>query len=294
MSEPTVLVVDPDADAREETVEALVDGAFAVEQAVSIGEASDGLEDVACVVTAYALPDGTAFDLLGTVREHNPDATCLIFADERPESMAMEDADGEVVDFVPKSAPKAREQLRDLVEHGIEERPQTAYPLPDRERDRLAVLEEYVDAAAEASGALERLTRLACALFDVPKAAVGLVHETEQRFVACHGVSLDTVPRENTVCTYAMLETDVSVVVDVREDPRFENNEALAETAIRFYASANLTAPSGHVVGTFCLYDEEPRDLSVSERDHLQLFANEAMDQLDLHRRLREGGEADD
>lgn len=91
-----------------------------------------------------------------------------------------------------------------------------------------------------------------------------------------------------------MLENDVTVIEDVREDTRFEANEGLRAAGIVFYASASLVTPDGRTIGTFCVYDGEPRSFDDRDRELLGLLADEAMEQLELRReRAGDGGDGD-
>lgn len=77
-----ILYVDSDdetagavADDLREAGHETVTGAESVEDAVS--RLAD--HDVDCVVTEYALPDGTGLELVDRVREVAPDTTCLLY-----------------------------------------------------------------------------------------------------------------------------------------------------------------------------------------------------------------------
>ncbi|MFB6169678.1 MAG: GAF domain-containing protein [Haloarculaceae archaeon] len=288
-----VLVVDPDDDDRRETTELLDDAGLDVQSASTIEEGLAHLDEVAVLVTAYGFPDGTGLELVRAARERTPDVACIVFAAETLAEMDTDHAEGEVVDYLSKETSGVEELLVDLVTHSVEERTQTAYPHPEDERERLAAVERYESVAETAGAALDRLAQLACATLDVSMASVGVVDEREQRILGCHGVAIDAVDREQSVCTYAILDDEVTVVEDLRDDPRFADNGLLDRSGLRFYASANLTTPDGFVVGTFCVYDGEPRSFSAADRDHLRSLAAEAMDQLELRRRLREGGDTD-
>jgi CheY-like chemotaxis protein len=290
-----ILCVDPSESDREVTRDAL-DSAYDVETAASLSGARNALteETVECLVTEYDLPDGTGLELIQAARNVAPDAACILFTD-RP----LEDVDtaafGDVVaEYLSKDAPDAHGELTELVDHAVAFRNQTAYPLPDDEDARLAALERYAATPESLGTSLDRLTELATALFDLDAAAVGLMDAHEQRFLSCFGVSFETVEREETVCTYALLDEGVTVIEDAREDPRFEDNEGLRTADIRFYASAPVTTPEGHAIGTFCVYDDEPRSFADRDRELLSLLADEVMEQLVLRRRLSEtGGEHD-
>lgn len=288
-----LLCVDPDATARRETAERLQAAGFDVTEASSLDDARDHLDDALdAVVTEQSLPDGAGLELVREVREAVPDTPCVLFTDVPIEAIDTEAFAHVVVEYVPKDAPDARAELVDLLEHSLAFGSQTAYPLPENEESRLAALERYAVDPDALGESFDRLTELATELFGVDAAAVGLIDAHEQRFLACHGITLETMDREDTVCTYAILDADVTVIEDVREDPRFEENEGLQAAEIRFYASTSLRTPEGEPIGTFCVYDDQPREFSADDRDLLDLLGAEAMEQLTLRRRLR--GEADD
>jgi len=247
---------------------------------------------VDCVVSEYELPDGTGLELIREVREATPDATSLLYTERSLDEMDTV-AFGEVIaEYVPKDSPGADEQLVSLVEHSLAFRSQTAYPLPDDEDARLEALERYAEDPESLSDSLGRLTELATALFGVNSAAVGLVDDHEERFLSCYGANFDTRERDRTLCTHTILEEGVMVVEDATEDPRFESLERLERADVRFYAGAPVRTPEGLAIGVFCLHDDEPRTLSDREREQLTLLAEEAMEQLELRRQLREEGGA--
>ncbi|MGB9963647.1 GAF domain-containing protein [Halobacterium sp. CBA1126] len=290
-----ILCVDPAASARERTTDALAAAGFDVAGAGSLSAARDALDEhaVECVVTEHDFGDGTGLELAATVRDRHPDAACVLFT-ETPLDDVDTDAFGSVVAEYVRKEDGDRGELVDVVEHALAFRSQTAYPLPDDEAARVAALEQYAADPAELGASLDRLTELATALFDADAAAVGVIDAHTEEFLSCHGVSFDPMDREDTVCTYAILDEDVTVVEDVQADPRFEGNEGLAAADIRFYASAPLVTPDGAAIGTFCVYDDEPREFGDRDRELLSLLGDEAMEQLSLRRRVRDAGGAGD
>ncbi|WP_435095402.1 GAF domain-containing protein [Halarchaeum sp. P4] len=292
-----ILCVDPDPNALAATSDALADAGYETATATSVAEAREvlaGDADVDAVVTEYVLPDGTGLDFVRTVRERSPDTACLLFT-ATPVADVDTAAFGDVVaDYLSKDDPDAHAALRDAVGQALAFRSQTAYPLPEDEDARLAALDRYALDPAALGDSLDRLAEIATALFGVDAAAVGLIDAHEQRFLTCHGISLGTLDREDTVCTYALLDEGVTVIEDVRTDARFEENEGLAEAGIAFYASAPLVTPDERKIGTFCVYDDEPRSFDERERELLGLLADEAMEQLELRRERRDDGSVDD
>jgi GAF domain-containing protein len=47
-----------------------------------------------------------------------------------------------------------------------------------------------------------------------------------------------------------------------------------------------MRTAEGHAIGVLCCIDDEPRTYTRDERQDLRLFADEAMEQLELRRRL--------
>lgn len=288
----TLLCVDADADARAATAERLreaTDGE--VIECPDLATATGALDaTVDCVVSEFELPDGTGLDLLAELRETVPDAGFVLFTVADPDEVDTSTLRGGVAEYVPKGSPNAHDMLVELVRHTVAFRTQTAYPLPDDEARRVDALAAYRPVLAAAEPAFDRLATLASDLLDVPMAAIGVIDDRTQEFVACYGVDFGVFPREDTVCTYAALEPGVTTIPDLADDPRFAGNEGLAEHDLRAYASANLTSPEGRVVGTFCVYDSGPREWTDEDRERLRLLAAEAMETLELRRRLHGHG----
>lgn len=284
----TVLCVDPDPDSRANTLDALDRAAVDADGVPDVETATGrlGEDAVDCVVAEYDLPDGTALDLFDRVRDLAPGTGCVLYTDAGLADIDTRAFGDTVAEFLPRDTPDAGERLADLVQNVVLNRTQVGYPLPEREDDRLAAVAEYDLPGLSTIETFDRLTRLVANHFNVSVAFVGLVKEDEEEFLACHGADWATLTREDSICTYSMLEEEVMVVENVQADPRFEHNETLQRLDIRSYAGANLTTPDGQVVGELCLIHDEPRGYTDEERAELQLFADEVMEQLELRRRL--------
>ncbi|MFB6140850.1 MAG: GAF domain-containing protein [Halosimplex sp.] len=290
MRELTVLCVDADEGECGATRDALAADGVDVVEARSVAAASDALADreIDSVVTAYGLPDGTGLDVAARVRERTPDTPCILFTDASPDRIDTARREDVVVEYMPRDMPEAHDALARLIGNVVGERSQVGYPLPAREDERLAALERYDRPSMAAAEAFDRLTALARSHLSVDVAFVGLIDAHEERFLACSGASWETLAREDTMCTHTILGDDVMIVEDTHADDRFADNDRLDELDIRAYAGVPLETESGATIGAFCLTHDEPRPFSDDEVATLRRYADEAMEQLELRRRLVE------
>ncbi|MEN9934500.1 MAG: hypothetical protein RLZZ387_1079 [Chloroflexota bacterium] len=119
-----------------------------------------------------------------------------------------------------------------------------------------------------------RLTRLACQLFDVPIALISLVDTDRQWFKACHGLSVSGTSREVSFCAHVVSRDAPLVVPDARTDPRFRDNPLVqSDPHIRFYAGHPIHSRSGYTLGTLCIIDRTPRTLTSAHQDSLRDLA---------------------
>lgn len=289
----TVLCVDPDA----ETAAAFQDiDEIDTRQAETVADAQDVVrtETIDCVVSEYELSDGTGFDLFEAVRETRPNLGCVLYTATPYHEMSETATGSTVAEYVSKTSRAAARRLVETVQTVVNDRTQAGFPLPPGEDERLSTLAQYDIPSLEAVDTFDRLSKLIASHFDVTVAFIGLIDEYEERFLACHGADWETLSREETICTYAMLEDDVTVIEDVQADPRFEANETLQALGIRSYAGAKIEAPNGQVIGQLCVTNETPRSYTEAEQADLKLFAEEVAEQLELRRRLGAEGTTED
>ncbi|MER7797758.1 SpoIIE family protein phosphatase [Microbacterium sp. NPDC096154] len=134
-------------------------------------------------------------------------------------------------------------------------------PLAAHEAERLA---------AAGGDRFDRIIRLAQAFFRVPIAALNLVGQTEQFTVAAVGAPRGPHPLAQSICRHTVLQDGVLEVRDLREDQRFADNPIVAgPPRVRFYAGVPLRSTSGQRVGSLCILDLVPRQLSPAQRDML-------------------------
>jgi phosphoribosyl 1,2-cyclic phosphodiesterase len=145
-------------------------------------------------------------------------------------------------------------------------------PIPDDEAERVAALKRLGILDTTPEERFDRHTRIAAALFRVPIALVSLVDADRQWFKSCFGTDVCESSRETSFCAHAITAGDEMLIVpDALKDDRFRDNPMVSDgPRIRFYAGAVLHSPEGKRIGTVCVLDVRPRNLSDDERKLLR------------------------
>ena len=159
-------------------------------------------------------------------------------------------------------------------------------PLPFDEPARLAALLGFdlLDTPTEA--AFDDLAKLAASITGAPVSLVSLVDADRQWFKAHVGTDLVQTPRDMAFCGYTILSpAEVMVVPDAAADPRFADNPLVTSAPhVRFYAGAPLVTPDGQALGSLCVLDTAPRQLTGQQVEALQMLGRQVVGQIRLRR----------
>lgn len=140
------------------------------------------------------------------------------------------------------------------------------------EVDRLAALVGYCILDTPAEAPFDDLVEQAVDLCAVSSAAIHFVADTRLWCKAAAGRPRDTSqPRHDSLCARAILQAEPLVIEDLSQEPNAASGSA------GFYAAAVLRTPEGLPLGTFCLFDDQPRHLTARQLGHLQALARQAM-----------------
>ena len=147
--------------------------------------------------------------------------------------------------------------------------------LPENEASRVATLHDLGILDTQRESRFDRYTRIAARAFERPIALISLIDRRRQWFKSAVGIDIDETPREISFCGHAILGEGVFEVQNARLDPRFRDNPlVVGPPRIRFYAGAPLIAPNGHRLGTLCIIDRVPHQLSDDEKTTLKNLAD--------------------
>jgi predicted PurR-regulated permease PerM/GAF domain-containing protein len=158
-------------------------------------------------------------------------------------------------------------------------------PTPPNEEERLAELEglNLLDTPSEAD--FDQVTARLTRLFKVPIALVTLVDKNRQWFKSQTGLPADlaetrSTSRDISLCGHVIAKDEVLIVRDLARDSRFANNPFVKERGLRFYAGVPLRGPNGFPIGSLCILDTKPHEMSRQEQELLKMIAGDVMEQI--------------
>jgi two-component sensor histidine kinase len=157
------------------------------------------------------------------------------------------------------------------------------------EAERLAALRQYGILDTPPETEFDDVVRIASHVCAAPIAVVNLIEDHRQWFKAEIGLGVRETPLNISICAHAILQPGLFVVPDTTKDPRFNCNPLVTgEPHLRFYAGALLETRDGLPLGTVCVLDYQPRELSEEQAFTLQALARQVMAHLELRRSAKE------
>jgi diguanylate cyclase (GGDEF)-like protein/PAS domain S-box-containing protein len=158
-------------------------------------------------------------------------------------------------------------------------------PVIECEVARLEALHQYKILDTEPETEFDDLTQLAAQIGQTPIALISLVDRDRQWFKSKVGLTASETHRDFAFCAHAILQSKPLIVEDATLDQRFVTNPLVTgEPHIRFYAGFPLETSTGYRLGTLCVIDRHPRQLSIEQIRILQVLSQQVVNQLELRR----------
>lgn len=144
--------------------------------------------------------------------------------------------------------------------------------MPNPEDRRLAAVLATQQLGTAAEERFDRITRIACKIFNVPISVIDLVGEHLVWIKSAVGIDIFEGNTQTAYCTFTLLMEgrEVCHIPDAREDPRLIDNP-YRESCV-FYAGVPLYF-HGEKVGSLCIVDSVPRDMTHDEFNTLRDLA---------------------
>ena len=159
--------------------------------------------------------------------------------------------------------------------------------MPINEEQRIRALKEYniLDTMPEVE--YDDITFIASFICQTPISLITLVDEKRQFFKSNKGLDLVETSRDVSFCAHAInTPNEVFLVADARLDDRFYDNPLVTGAPhIVFYAGMPLVTEDGYALGTLCIIDSVPHELSDDQKEVLKRLSNQIMNLLELRQK---------
>jgi GAF domain-containing protein len=143
------------------------------------------------------------------------------------------------------------------------------------EAERVDELHRHADPDSAQSADVDDIVERAAVVAGVPMATLNLLDDARQCQVSTTGFAGSVSPRREAMCNVTLEAGRFVHVPDARVDPRFAQSPWVDGRlgCVRFYASAPLVTRRGYLIGTLCVFDIEPNQLSDAQIEELQRLA---------------------
>jgi hypothetical protein len=161
----------------------------------------------------------------------------------------------------------------------------TTYPVPVNEAARLEALRQYQILDTPPEELFDDIAVVASEICQTPIATITLVDESRQWFKAKVGLTAMETPREQAFCAHTICQDEIMLVNDAQLDQRFALNPLVTGAPnIRFYGGVPLRTAEGNALGSLCVIDRKPRQLTDGQKKALEALARQVMAHLEARR----------
>lgn len=154
-------------------------------------------------------------------------------------------------------------------------------PIPDNEMERLLSLSEFDLDYTEHKDSFKDLAKLAAKVTGTEVSLVNLIDSYTQWSISGHGLEIEQMPREESVCQYTIINGEHFEVEDLRNDERFKDKFYVTdEPRLRYYYGIPLKVSDEHNIGALCVLDKNVKELTPEKVELLKIIADEIVNRL--------------
>lgn len=156
--------------------------------------------------------------------------------------------------------------------------------IPENDEERIRKLHSYDILDTPAENAFDKIAILAAQIFNTPIAQVTFVDEERVFFKTnISALKATEIDRKDSFCSLAILNDGVTLFENILEVPELAGNPFVRmENGVRFYAGAPLKTTEGLQLGTVCVLDIQPKEVTQQQIAMLETLSSIVMDELEL------------
>jgi signal transduction histidine kinase len=154
-------------------------------------------------------------------------------------------------------------------------------PIPENEMLRLMSLSEFDLDYTEHKDSFKDLAKLAAKVTGTDVSLVNLIDSYTQWSISGHGLEIEQMPREDSVCQYTIINGEYFEVEDLQNDERFKDKFYVTDgPKLRYYYGIPLKVSDDHNIGALCVLDKNVKELTPEKVELLKIIADEIVNRL--------------
>ena len=161
--------------------------------------------------------------------------------------------------------------------------------IPPNESERLAALYSYDLLDLFDQHEFQGIVDLAALICQTPISLITLVDTDKQWFKAKVGLDVNFTDREVSFCAHAINNpSEPFIVKDATLDERFKDNPLVTgDPKIAFYAGVPLVTNDGYGLGSLCVIDRVPKELTAEQQRLLTGLSQQVVRLFELRRTVK-------
>jgi class 3 adenylate cyclase len=158
----------------------------------------------------------------------------------------------------------------------------------EKEIERVAVLRDYGILGSAPEPAYDEIAELAAQVCGCPAAIINFIDDSSVWSKCRYGVPpKGPIPREMSLCSTTYRGCDLLTISDLTKDARSAHLPSVTgKPQLRFYCGMPLINPEGYALGTLCVVDFQPREITFEQAEAVRRLSRQVISQLELRRSL--------
>jgi signal transduction histidine kinase len=153
-------------------------------------------------------------------------------------------------------------------------------PIPKNEIDRVLNLSDFDIDYSDHQDTFKDLAKLAAKVAGTDISLVNLLDSYTQWTISHHGLEIDQMPREESVCQHTIMGDDGFEVIDLATDDRFKDKFYVTDDPnLRYYYGVPLQT-NGVNLGALCVLDNKAKNITPEKEELLKIIADEIVNRL--------------
>lgn len=163
------------------------------------------------------------------------------------------------------------------------------FPLPQDELQRLLSLSELDLDYSELSAEFKDLAMLAAKVAGTDISLINLIDAYTTWTISGHGLEIQQVPREESLCQYTIMGESQFEVSDLTKDKRFEDKDfTRPPMSLRYYLGVPIISQEGQQIGSLCVVDTQPKNMSPEKIEMLKIIADQVINRIQTYQIIKD------